>query len=102
MKKEIMALIDSAEGTFRINNIATLRRWTRDGIGNKVDMLVIAFDPINGISFGDDTVQLNQRTFEGIIVDCERAINNHMKIVTNTLMSNLENGYVNTSKGGTK
>lgn len=90
-----MALIESAEGSYRINNIATLRRWTKNGIGEDVDMLVIAFDPINGVNFGDDTVRLNQRTYEGIIADCERAINNHLKIVTNTLMSNLENGYRN-------
>ncbi len=97
MKKEIMALVNSAEGSYRLNNIATIRRWTKDGTGRTVDMLVIVFDPINGVDFGNNTVQLNQRTYEGIISDCERAINNHLKYVTNTLMNNLENGYRNKS-----
>jgi len=95
MKNEIMAMINSAEGSYRINNIATLRRWTKNGIGEDVDMLVIAFDPINGVNFGDDTIQINSRTYDGIVADCERAINNHMNRVAITLMENLENGYRN-------
>lgn len=33
MKKEIMNLITSSEGQFRINNISYLKRWTKDGMG---------------------------------------------------------------------
>lgn len=34
MKKEIMNLITSSEGQFRINNISYLKRWTKDGKPN--------------------------------------------------------------------
>lgn len=94
MKKEIMALIESAEGSYRLNNIATLRRWTEGGKG-KCDMLVIAFDPINGVNFGDDTMQIYARSYDGIIAECVLAIARHMRDVSDTLNKNLVNGYRN-------
>lgn len=95
MKKEIMNLLNSENGSFRINNISKLERWTKDGIGNDVDMLIIRFDPVNGVNFGDDTVRIDSRDFDGIIADCRRAINNHMNTVTNKLLEQLQNGYIN-------
>ena len=94
MKKEIMALVNGNGGEYRINNIATLRRWTKVD-DKQVDMLEIAFDCINNVNFGHDTVRINSRDYDGIIADCTRAINDHLNIVSNELQKNMMNGYRN-------
>lgn len=94
MKKEIINLVNSEEGTFRINNIATLRRWTKSALNENVDKLAIEFDRINNVYFGN-SVEIESRDFAGIIEECEEATTAFLCAVALKLNNNLRNGYIN-------
>ena len=95
MKKEIMNLVESEEGTFRLNNIAYLRRWTKDGMGCKVDRLELEFDSINHVNFGIYDTEIKSRDYEGIIDECQILIERFINEVSETLIKNLKAGYRN-------
>lgn len=95
MKKEIKALIKAENGTFRLNNIASLKRWTVDGLGDKVDMLVIEFDNINHVNFSPNWYTIEARDYEGIIAECTAAIERYLAWVTDRLTKDLKAGYRN-------
>ena len=92
MKKQIEALVKSFKGEYRLNCIATLRRWTTDAIGDPVDMLVIEFDNINNRHFGNWRV-IESRDYEGIISECEEYIMLFLTEAGATLTKELKNGY---------
>lgn len=94
MKKEIINLVNSEEGTFRINNIAFLRRWTKSALNENVDKLTIEFDCINNVRFGL-SVEIESRDFAGIIAECEAATTSFLTAVALELNKNLRNGYIN-------
>lgn len=98
MKKEIMELVNSEEGTLRINNVSYLHRWTKDGLGNKVDKLVLEFDNINHVNFGIANRDIESRDYDGIVRECEDLTNRFFAEVSRRLTSDLKAGYKNTSK----
>ena len=89
-----MKLVKSAEGTFRLNNISRLYRWTTSALNEKVDCLTIEFDTINDVNFGL-TVNIESRDYDGIIAECQKATSNFLTTVALELNKNLENGYRN-------
>ncbi len=98
MKKEIMSLIKSKEEErFRLNNICYLRHWTQNALGDNCDMLVLEFDNINGVSFGQWQV-IRSRAYEGIIQECKEAISYHLGGVIGRLCKDLDAGYRNKEK----
>lgn len=94
MKNEIMNLINSEDGTFRLNNISKLHRWTKTALNENVDKLRIEFDAINGIDFSG-IYDIKCRNFEGIIEECEKATSDFLGRVSAKLTANIKNGYVN-------
>ena len=74
MKKQIINLVNSEEGVFTLNNIAYLRRWTKDALGNPVDRLQIEFKNINGVNFAIYDAEITHRDYEGIIKECDEKI----------------------------
>lgn len=99
MKKEIMDLIKSGDGSFRINNVSYLRRWTVDGLGHEVDRLVLEFDSINHVRFSITDHEIKSRDYDGIIEECKKLTEKFFEEVAHTLTKNLGAGYINTSKG---
>lgn len=95
MKKEIKALVNSKEGTFRLNNISYLKRWTKDALGDPVDMLVIDFDNINHVNFAPQRYKITARDYDGIIEECTAAIEKHLLTVSNQLVKDINAGYRN-------
>lgn len=93
MKKEIMDLVKSDYGTFTLNNVSHLRRWTHDAIGNKVDRLEIQFDVINNVHFNNCFHEIEARDYEGIIDECAKATEAYFAEVQRKLISNMRNGY---------
>ena len=93
MYKEIKELVKAKEGYFRINHISVLRRWTEDAMGQKVDMLVLDFDAINGVNYSK-RVGIISRDYVGIQTECEEATRKFMEEVTEKLVSNIICGYV--------
>ena len=85
MKQDILALLKTENGTCRLNNISSLKHWTTDG----VDMLVIEFDDINGVHFGQWQV-IRSRDYDGIIQECKDAIGYHLGGVIGKLCKDLE------------
>lgn len=95
MKKEIMNLLNSTEGTFRINNISYLKRWTVDALGRKVDRLTLEFDSINGVRFSIYDTEIIARDYAGIIAECQELTTRFLAEVEETLFKNLGAGYRN-------
>ncbi len=93
MKKEIMNLVKADEGTFVLNNVSYLRRWTRDVLDNKVDKLEIHFRTINNVCFNDCIHEIEARDYDGIIEECAKATEAYFAEVQRKLISNMRNGY---------
>ena len=98
MKKEVMNLVNSNEGKFRLNNVSYLKRWTLDGLGNKVDRLELEFDTINNVCFSLYDREIKARDYDGIIEECKALTERFFKEVSDTLSKNLGAGYINTSR----
>lgn len=92
MKKDIMNLVNSENGSLRINHIAQLKRWKTDAIGNKVDCLEIVFDNINGVNYPGNML-IKSRSYNDIITECAACIEQYMNGIANRLISDLRNGY---------
>ena len=97
MKKEIVRLVNSTEGTFRLNNISTLRRWTKNGLDMDVDKLYLEFDTINNVRFGWSDTEVHARDYEGIIQECQEITTRFLKEVNEELTKNMRAGYRNKS-----
>lgn len=95
MKKEIMNLINSEEGTFRLNNISILRRWTKNALKDDVDVLRIEFDTINNVSLGIRNFEIKSRDYEGIILECQEITSKYLLSVSDELCKNIRSGYRN-------
>lgn len=95
MKKEIMNLITSSEGQFRINNISYLKRWTKDGMGEDVDKLTLEFDNINNVCFSIYDQEIKSRDYDGIIRECQELTKRFMQEVERELLNNIRVGYRN-------
>lgn len=93
MKKEIIALVKSEEGTYRMNNISFLKRWTKSGLDEDVDMLELNFDNINHVNYGYSTVEIKSRDYEGIINECIAATEDYLSKVAERLAKDLRAGY---------
>lgn len=95
MKKEILKLMQSNEGTFKINNICYLRRWTKDGLGNDVDKLKLEFNTINDVRFSIYPTDIKSRNYEDIIQEVDILIKQFTKELQEELCKNLKAGYRN-------
>ena len=89
-----MNLIKSEEGTFRLNNICYLKRWTTNGLGIQVDKLALEFDNINGVCFYIDNVEILARDYEGIIAECQELQTRFLQEVETRLFSWMGAGYI--------
>lgn len=94
MKKDIIALVKAPYGKYRLNNLCYLNRYTKSGIGEDVDALTLCFDNINGVNFSS-WVFIQSRDYEGIITECEKAINDYLNEVATRLTKDLKAGYRN-------
>lgn len=95
MKKEIMNLVKSEEGTFRLNNVSVLRRWKKDALGTEVDKLVLEFDTINLVRFTLADREIHARDYEGIIKECQDLTKRFFDEVAISLMLDMKAGYRN-------
>lgn len=95
MKKEIINLINSTEGRYRLNNISFLYRWTENGMGKSVDCLRIEFDTLNGVCFSMSNCDIVARDYDGIITECQAKIDAYLSMVSAELCKNLRAGYRN-------
>lgn len=93
MKNEILTLIASPAGSFRVNSISVLVRATADYFGNKTDRLFLDFDTINGIQYCART-EITARDYAGIIAEIDEATATFMAEVTRRIRSDLKAGLV--------
>jgi len=98
MKKEIVALVNSEEGYFRLNNISKLYRYTKDALGQDCDALKIRFDNINHVCFGLSVVDIMSRDYDGIIAECQQATTKYLEEVARSLNNDIAAGYRNKTK----
>lgn len=96
MKKEIMRLVNSDEKearVYRLNNVSFLRRWNYDGLGNRVDILELFFDNVNGVNYSIYNTRIKSRDYEGIMQEIEKLTEKFFKEVTKRTIKDLKAGY---------
>lgn len=93
MKKEIMNLIASPEGEYRINPVCKLRRWTSIPGNDKLDKLTLDFDRIADMGRFVSIVEIESRDYDGIIAEITAAITAHFTEIAEWLNKCLVNGY---------
>lgn len=93
MKKELMNVINSEDGTFKLNKISYLRRWTKDALGNDVDELTLEFNNINNVCYSIADRKIKSRDYEGIIEECEEITKRFFEEVSRKICSDLRAGY---------
>jgi len=98
MKKEIIALVNSEEGYYRLNNISKLYRYTKDALNQDCDVLKIEFDNINHVYFGLSVIDIKSRDFDGIIAECQQATTKYLEEVARSLNNDIAAGYRNKTK----
>lgn len=89
MKKEITALVESKEGTLKINQYCTLHRWT--WAGTKVDALEVRFDLI---SISSHTYEIQSRDWQGIVEEIKEVQTKAFADTANHYNKVLSNGYI--------
>ena len=66
LKKDIMNLVKSDEGSAKVNNITTLRRWTKNALGEDIDRMTATFEYVAGVK-GGFVFDIASRDYNGII-----------------------------------
>lgn len=95
MKNEIMEMLKTTEGVFRINNISKIR-WNRfDALNNEVNKLRVEFDNINNVNFALYDTEIKSRDYNGIIEEVQQITSNFLNKVADELNKNLRAGYIN-------
>ena len=96
MKREIMRLVNSDEKearVYRLNNVSFLRRWNYDGLGNRVDILELFFDNVNGVNYPIYNTRIKSRDYEGIMQVIEKLTEMFFEVVTERTIKDLKAGY---------
>ena len=91
MKKEINLLLASEDGELKINEMFRLRRWTKDALGNRVDML-----KLETTQYGryDKSVKIEARDINGIIAEVESKIAQTMKDISEEMCARWKGGLL--------
>lgn len=92
IKSEIVDLVKSEGGSVKINEIALLYRWTKDGLGEDVDGLHITFKYVCGVR-GGWSKEIIARDYDGIIAEISAATETYMQMCAEKMISNLRAGY---------
>lgn len=93
MKKEINQLLNCKHGSFRINNFSVLMRAQENPFGEKIDVLLLSFDILNGVSFSECNAIINSRDFDGIIHECAELTKQYFEYVADKTAKELVSGY---------
>lgn len=91
MKKEIENLLASERADLVLNKFAFLRRWTKDGLGQPCDRLVLA---VSVLSSGDCIRDISARDWRGIVDEVQTILRDMFTRSAETLCKQLENGYI--------
>jgi hypothetical protein len=94
MKKQIMNLVNSQEGSFRLNKFSSLKRWTKDALNSDIDRLQIRFDSLNDICIkACPVVDITARDYDGIIEECRTATEEFFNAAIAQINNELKAGY---------
>lgn len=93
MKKEILKLLKSEQGTLKVNEICYLRRWTKDGLGQEVDGLNLEFYTINNVSHSIYPTTIVSRDWNKIVEEVEQLNKLFLEELQRTLCKNIRVGY---------
>lgn len=91
MKKEIIELVNSKEGTLKINNFCELHRWTKSALNEDVDRLEVIFSITHYMSH---IVEIQSREWKSIVDEVVSAQNKAFADSANELNKQLLNGYI--------
>ena len=91
-EQEIMEAIKAESADVKLNAITSLHRWTKDGMGEKVDRMDVHFDYVCGIK-GGKNYEINSRDYDGIIKEVSDYTKDYLSKCADKMIQNLENGY---------
>ena len=91
MKNEIIELLNSEEGTLKINKFCTLHRWTKSALNEDVDRLQAIFSITR---YSSHTVDIDSRTWRAIVDDVASAQSKAFADSAEELNKQLLNGYI--------
>lgn len=94
LKKDIIALVKGERGEVRINRICKLVRWTKDGLGDKVDRLELEFKGLGGSGGYNYGVAIDAREYADIEREVAEAIRTYLADETEDMINDLRAGYV--------
>lgn len=90
IKSDIINLINSDEGSVKLNHFTTLYRCT-NLFGTPVDRLKVEFGGID--RFSSTSKSIVARDYEGIIAEVQQRITEHFLDIADSLNRELANGY---------
>ena len=90
MDKQITELLHTENGTLKINSNFILRRWTKNGLGMPVDMLIIE-STINGCNFSREIKKRSLIQIKEEILQAMDACFNGLKYES---LKAFKNGYL--------
>lgn len=94
LKTAITNLINSENGSFRLNSIAILERRTKNALNEDVDVLAVKFDALNGLIVKTCyCIEIQSREYAGIIDECNKAIQTFLNEAANQITNDLKAGY---------
>ena len=91
MKKEIMELINSEEGTLKVNKFCMLRRWTKTALNEDVDKLEAIFSITH---YSSHVVEIQSREWKSIVDEVALAQAKAFADSADELNKQLINGYI--------
>ena len=92
MKKEIMNVVKSENGSINVTPFGILSRWTKDAIGAPVDRLSLT---LSVDKFRVTYYEIKSREYENIIEEIEDCIRDYFDTVSTETRSAFLNGRLN-------
>ena len=93
IKKDIINLVMSEEGTVRINEITTIIRWTKNAVNAPVDRMVVTFAHVAGVR-GGQTFDISARDYDGILKEIADCTHIYLENCADQMIQNMKNGYL--------
>ncbi len=92
MKKEVQSILNSEEGMLEMTRAAKLIRWTRNALGDKVDMLKLSVEAVPGYLSRD--YEIKARDWQGVVKEAAEAVKTYHKEAAEKIASEILNGHI--------
>lgn len=92
LKKEIMAALEAEDAVVQLNELARIRRWKKDALGEDVDRMQVVFKYVAGVKGGWRS-DIEARDYDGILEEVGSATRKYMEMCADQMAKNMKAGY---------